>query len=173
MRSVLVAMAAAFVLLDAASASAENASTLQAAKLDTDFTLCPEGAEKCSLERWRIAVNAKGWTMQARTRVDLQVENWTESCTDGRYVSDAAGYAWTGTCSLSGEPDALCFDVAMESEAAATTATSQQCFQLLAPHICTMRFESSGGPAGSAPDSPERVAITLGTVNSCVVSEAQ
>lgn len=173
MRSVLVTMAAAVALLCAMPAAAENTSTLSAAKLDTDFTLCPEGADTCSLERWRIAVNAKGWTMTARTRVDPQVEDWTESCADGRYVSDAGGYAWTGTCRLSGEPDALCFDVAMESEAAATTATSQQCFRLLAPHICIMRFESSGGPAGAAPDSPERFEIALGTVNSCVVSEAQ
>lgn len=173
MRGVLVTMITAVALLCAAPALAENTSTLQAGKLDTDFTLCPEDADKCSLERWHIALNAKGWTMTARTRVDLQVEDWTESCTDGRYVSDAAGYAWTGTCRISGEPDALCFDVTMESEAAATTATSQQCFQLLAPHICTMRFESSGGPAGAAPDSPERVEIALGTVNSCVVSGAQ
>lgn len=173
MRGVPVTMATVGALLCAAPALAENTSTLQTAKLDTDFTLCDDAAGSCSDESWHIAVNAKGWTMRATTTFDRVPQDWTESCEDGRYQSDAGGVAWTGTCALSGDPDALCFDVDMSSAEADAAIASQQCFKLLAPHICTMRFTSTNGPLGSTAADPDRAALDLGTVNACIVSEAR
>ena len=165
--------AAVAAVLPCAPAVAENTSTLQTAKLDTDFTLCTDAAGSCSAESWHIAINAKGWTARGATQFEGNTDNWSEACADGRYTSDAGGFDWTGTCRIQGDPDALCFEVAMESKTANASTTSEQCFQLLAPHICTMRFGSETGGFGAPASSPDRVKTTLGTVNSCVVSEAR
>src|SRR5262245_57994632 len=158
MNALLPALLAAALLSMVTSALAENDSDLKSAILDTAFTMCTGGSESCSDERWRIALDARGWTMQATTRIGTETTDWSETCRDGQYTSDAGDYEWTGTCDVTGEvASEVCFDVAMSSKEANTANTSHQCFQLLAPHICIMRIEGESGPVGAAPDSAERV----------------